>query len=121
MRSGRTSVARQVALILILVSVPLALVGCSDQMAKMEANQLDLEAMIAANARQIATVSEQIHATQGQLNQHLAKLDQNTEAINAKVLTLQSQQADLQSAVVNGEQRLSKKIGQVEHNLARLG
>ncbi len=120
MRSKRTSVARQVALILILISVPLALVGCGDQMAKMEANQLDLEAMIAANARQIATVSSQIHNSQSKLNESLAQLDENTKTINTKVLAIQDQQGRLQGALVSSERNLTKQITQLEQNQAQL-
>ena len=65
MRSTRTSATRQLAMILILIAGLLGLAGCSDQMAKMEANQLQLEAMVAANARQLATISDQMHAIGG--------------------------------------------------------
>jgi len=120
MRSERTSTARHLALILILISVPLALVGCSDQMAKMEANQLELEAMIAANARQIATVSSQIHNSQSKLDERLSKLDANTEAINTQVASIQDQQTRLQGALVSSERHLTSQLSQLEENQAQL-
>lgn len=120
MRSKRTSAVRHLALILILISAPLALVGCSDQMAKMEANQLELEAMIAANARQIATVSSQIHNSQSTLDERLSKLDANTEAINTQVASIQDQQNRLQGALVSSERHLTSQLSQLEENQAQL-
>ena len=116
MKSPTTSPARQIALILILVSVLLAMAGCGDQMAQMEANQLQLQAMVAANARQLATISSQVHTGKGQVTQRLARIEESTGNINTKVLAVQSQQARLQDAVVHSEKKLGKEVAQVQHS-----
>ncbi|HOV78300.1 MAG TPA: hypothetical protein PLS24_09735, partial [Sedimentisphaerales bacterium] len=36
--------------------------GCGEQLTRMEENQIKLQAMVAANARELATLSSQVHA-----------------------------------------------------------
>lgn len=116
MKSPTTSPARHIALIFILLAALLTITGCSDQMAKMEADHLQLQAMVAANARQLATLSSQVDATKGQVNQRLAQVEESAGNINTKVLAVQSQQARLQDAMARSETRLAKELTQVQDN-----
>ena len=101
-----------------LVAIALATGGCGKQVARMEANQVRLQAMVLANARQLATVSSQVYAGQNQTNRTLAQIDQKANNITAEVLAVQSTQAQLRQTVVSGNQQINAKIAQLESNLA---
>ena len=77
-----------VVLLFCALAIPLfAVAGCGKQLARMEENQVKLQAMIAANAREIATVSSQLHTGQGKINQSIQDLDGDTRQVAANVVT----------------------------------
>ena len=49
--------------------------GCGEQLTRMEENQIKLQAMVAANAREIATLSSQVHNGTGKLTEGIQNLD----------------------------------------------
>ena len=103
-----------------LLATALATGGCGKQMARMEANQVKLQAMIMANARQLATVSSQVHTGQNEVNQTLAQIEQKADGINAEVRTVQNNQTQLRATIVNGNDRISGGIAKLETNQAHL-
>jgi chromosome segregation ATPase len=103
-----------------LLAVTLATGGCGKQMARMEDNQVKLQAMVMANARQLATVSSQVHTGQSELNRTLAKIDEKADGINSEVLTVQNTQTQLRETMVNGNRQINRKIAQLESNQAFL-
>jgi len=103
-----------------LLATALTTSGCGKQMARMETNQVRLQAMIMANARQLATVSSQVHAGHTEVNQTLAQIDQKADGINAEVLTVQNKQTQLRETIVAGNKQINRKIAQLEANQAHL-
>lgn len=93
----------------------LAVAGC-EQWARMEDNQIKVQAMVAANARQLATISSQLHTGHGKLNESLQNLDQDTQEVAGGVLVVQNEQRQLQDALVAGNAQLNAKITQLETN-----
>ena len=75
-RGPKTTRLVTVALLFCALAIPLfAVAGCGKQLARMEKNQVKLQAMIAANARELATVSSQLHTGQGKINESIQTLD----------------------------------------------
>lgn len=98
---------------LALMALPLGLAGCGKQITRMEDNQVKLQAMVAANARQLATLSSQLHANQGHMQESLQKLDQN---LTEKAAAVQNEQVRLHQALTSGNQTLNKRMTQLEEN-----
>jgi len=93
----------------------------------MEENQVKLQAMVAANARELATLSSQIHAGTGKLQAGIQDLDADTQAIATHVQTVQDDQRKLQETVVAGNQSLDARANQLregqqslENNVAQV-
>ncbi len=83
--------------------------GCGEQLTRMEENQVKLQAMVAANAREIATLSSQIHTGAAEINQGIQSVDAKTQGIAADVQTVQNDQRQLRETVVVGHQGLDAK------------
>ena len=116
--------ARQHAIIVILFTAVLATAlttgGCGDQMVRMEQNQVRLQAMIMANARQLSTVSAQVDRGQNLTDEAFAKVDQDTQAINTQVQTVQREQAQLHAALLDGNHEINREIAQLDRNQTHL-
>jgi len=106
--------------ILLIVLLALATGGCGKQMARMEANQVKLQAMVMANARQLATVSSQVHVGQNELNHSLARLDEKADGINSEVRTVQKTQNQMHETMVSANLQINRKLAQLENNQAFL-
>ena len=117
-RLKRTKIAGPAGgtIFLCLTAVTLgALAGCK-QFDRMEENQIKLQAMVAANARQLATLSSQVYATQGKLDDGIQKLDENTEEVAAGVAGVQNGQHQLRELVATGDQQLAATMTQLGGN-----
>jgi chromosome segregation ATPase len=99
-----------------LLALSLAAAGCNDQMAQMQENQTRLQAMVAANARQLATISSQVHAGQGELDEHIATLENNQQRTQAEVVAVRSEQDLLRQAVADSNRQLAAKLAKLEEN-----
>lgn len=84
--------------------------GCGEQLTRMEENQIKLQAMMAANAREIATLSSQIHNGTGKLTEGIQNLDAQGRAIATGVQTVRDDQGRLHETVVAGNQSLDTKV-----------
>ncbi|HSW01573.1 MAG TPA: hypothetical protein VLI39_15485 [Sedimentisphaerales bacterium] len=83
--------------------------GCGEQLTRMEDNQIKLQAMVAANARELATLSSQVHAGTAKLGEGIQNLDTQAQGIAAGVQTVQSDQKQLQETVVAGHRNLDAR------------
>ncbi len=107
-----------VALILFfaLMILPFAAAGCGEQMTRMEDNQVKLQAMVAANARQLATISSQIHVNNADLQEGIQNLDQNDQSLAVQVTAVQDKQAQLHNTITSGDQALGRRMVALEEN-----
>ena len=103
-----------------LLAITFGAAGCGDQMARMQQNQVKLQAMVAANARELATLSSQIHVSQGRIEDGFASLEQNIQNTDARVATVQNEQAQLRQTVVSNDQNMNAKLAQLADNQASL-
>jgi chromosome segregation ATPase len=92
-----------------------ALAGC-EQWNRMEANQVRLEALVAANARQLATISSQVYVGEARLSEGIQGLDENTQQVAAGVVAVQDEQRQFRSDVANSNEQLAAKIADVRAN-----
>ncbi len=88
--------------------------GCGEQLTRMEENQIKLQAMVAANARELATLSSQIHTGAGKLEAGIQDLDADAQGIAAQVQTVQDDQHRLRETVVAGNQGLEAKATRLQ-------
>ena len=107
-----------VALILFfaLMILPFAAAGCGEQMTRMEDNQVKLQAMVAANARQLATISSQIHVNNADLQEGIQNLDKNDQSLAVQVTAVQDKQAQLHNTITSGDQALGRRMVALEEN-----
>ncbi|NLT78048.1 MAG: hypothetical protein GXX98_16120, partial [Planctomycetes bacterium] len=104
----------------VLLAVALGAAGCGDQMARMQDNQIKLQAMVAANARQLATLSSQVHAHQGETAESLAELQEDVNSTDAKVAAVRNEQTELRRTVAANDRDLNAKVAQLVDNQASL-
>ncbi len=111
---------RRLVIVVLLFSVlalPLFLLaGCGEQLTRMEENQTKLQAMVAANARDLATISAQLHTGQGKINESLQTLDGGTQQVAAGVTAVRNEQRQFQEAVAAGHEGLDRRITQVQES-----
>ena len=99
------------------LAIPLfAVAGCDKQLARMEENQIKLQAMVAANARELATISSQLDAGQGKINESIQTLGGDTQQVAANVTSVRDEQRQFRDAVATGNEGLNRRIGCVEDN-----
>lgn len=115
---------RRSVMIAILLSALLATTfgaaGCGEQMARMQDNQVKLQAMVAANSRELATLSSQVHVSQSEIEKGFAQLDGSIQNADARIAAVQSEQAQLRQTVVANDQNLNEKVAQLADNQASL-
>jgi chromosome segregation ATPase len=99
------------------LAIPLfGVAGCEKQFARMEENQIRLQAMVTANARDLATISSQLDAGQGKINESIQALDGDTQQVAANVASVRDEQRQFRDAVAAGHEGLNRRIGHVEDN-----
>jgi chromosome segregation ATPase len=110
--SNGFEIRRRAALCIFVCAMAVVLFGvcgCGEQLTRMEENQVRLQAMVAANAREIATLSSQIHTGAAEINQGIQNVDAKAQGIAADVQTVQNDQRQLHETVVAGHQNLDAK------------
>ncbi len=95
--------------------------GCGEQLTRMEDNQIKLQAMVAANARELATLSSQVHAGTAKLGEGIQNLDAQAQGIAAGVQTVQSDQRQLHETVVAGHRSLDAQADALRAGQQSLG
>ncbi len=99
------------------LAIPLfAVAGCGKQLARMEENQIRLQAMVAANARDLATISSQLDAGQGKINESIQALDGDTQQVATSVVAVRNEQRQFRDAVATENEGLNRRIGHIEDN-----
>jgi hypothetical protein len=97
------------------LAIPLfAVAGCDKQLARMEGNQIRLQAMVAANARELATISSQLDTGQGKINESIRTLDGDTQQVAANVASRRDEQRQFRDADHRDGKGLNRRIGYVE-------
>ena len=97
-----------------MVALLFVICGCGEQLTRMEENQVKLQAMVAANARELATLSSQVHTGAGKLEAGIQDLDADAQGIATQVQTVQDGQQRLHETVVAVNQSLDARASQLQ-------
>lgn len=109
----------RIALILVLTAGLLA-GGCGNNMARMEENQLRLQALVEMNAHQIGKVAQQIEANQENLHEAIESVRSNTENLAGDIASVVSEHVKLQKSIRAGDAQITAKITGIEDKQANL-
>ncbi len=116
MKAKGRAIGRLIVLTVLLGAIALGVFGCDNRLARMEDNQIRLQAMVAANARQLAAVSSQIYVNNNEVQEGLVKLDRNDQDLGTGISTVQNQQDALRETVTSGQQTLDKRMATLDEN-----
>ena len=113
---GVKGLAARVVLSAGIVAIGLGLAGCGKQMARIEENQLKLQAMVAANTEQIADLGAWIEQSQQELQAAIKAVQNETRNVAADVGVVGDEQVKLHEAVQNNSQQTAYKVAVIEQN-----
>ena len=103
-----------------LTVLVLVTTGCENRLARMEDNQVRLQAMVAANARQLATISSQVYVNNNEVQAGIQKLDRNDTDLATGISTVQTKQDALHETVTAASQTLDKRMASLDENQRHL-
>src|SRR4030042_1039937 len=107
-------------LVLVIIAIGLSLAGCNEEMARIENKQLDLQAMVETNARQIAALGARIEKNQRELQAGIKQVQDNIRNVAANTAAVSEEQARLQETVQNSDRQTTDKIALLEQNQTEL-
>lgn len=103
-----------------LIAVTLGLPGCGKQLARIEQNQLQLQAMVESNCQQIAAVEASIQRNQGQLLTAIEGIQNGTSKLSNGIAAVADTQTRFQQVMQNNNHILAGKLevmGKNQQNL----
>jgi chromosome segregation ATPase len=103
-------------LIIAMVAIGFGLTGCGKEMAKIEKQQFDLQAMVEANTQQIAAIGTRIEKNQRELKAELEAVQKNVRNVAADTAAVSERQAKLQQVMQNDNRQTTNRIVQLEEN-----
>jgi chromosome segregation ATPase len=103
-------------MVLVITAIGFGLAGCGEEMAKIEEKQLNLQAMVETNARQIAALGERIEQNQQQLRAGLEEVQNDIRNVAANTSAVSKDQVKLQETVKNSNRQTTSKIVLLEQN-----
>jgi chromosome segregation ATPase len=120
----------QMAFTVVIIAISLSLAGCNDQMARIEESQLELQAMVEANAERMALIASNLEQSWGLLaeNQHeleirVENVQNGTQDVAADMAAVADEQGKIYEMMQSNNQQLSNEItviGQNQHELHAL-
>jgi len=116
MKAKGHAIRRLIVSTVFLGAMALGIFGCDDRLARMEENQIRLQAMVAANARQLATVSSQVYVNNNEVQEGIQKLDRNDQDLGTGISTVQNQQDALHGTVTSAHQATDKRMATLDEN-----
>jgi chromosome segregation ATPase len=110
----------RIILITAMIAVGFILTGCGKEMAKIEEQQLGLQAMVEANTQQIADIGARIEKNQRELKAELEEAQNNIRNVAADTAAVSQEQVKLQKTVQNNYRQTTDKITLLEGNQGEL-
>lgn len=111
----------------VLIVIGFSLAGCGEQMAKIEDQQLRLQAMVEANTEQIAVITARIEQNQEALQAGLEDLRSTVRQVEAQTTSLDqstkrlaAEQLKMQDAAKNSSRQITAEITALEQNQSEL-
>ncbi len=116
MKAKGHAIGRLIVSTISLGALALGITGCDNRLARMEENQIRLQAMVAANARQLATVSSQVYVNNNEVQEGIQKLDRNDQGLGTGIATVQNKQDVLHETVTSANQAMDKRMATLDEN-----
>ena len=115
----RTFVAKAVLAVL-AAAVSLSLAGCGKQMARIEENQLKLQALVELNAQQIGDVARRIEENQQALQDAIGNVRDSAQKLASDLASVAGEHAKLQKMVRDNNLQMTDKIAMMEQRQQNL-
>ena len=115
----RTFVAKAVLAVL-AAAVSLSLAGCGKQMARIEENQLKLQALVELNAQQIGDVAQRIEENQQALQDAIGNVRDSAQKLASDLASVAGEHAKLQKMVRDNNLQMTDKIAMMEQRQQNL-
>lgn len=103
-------------MVLAITAIGFGLVGCGEDMAKLEESQLNLQAQIEANARQVAALEKSMEQNQQQLRAGIEEVQNNIVEVAADTAAVSKDNRKFQDIVKNNDRQTAGKITLLERN-----
>ena len=110
----------RIVMVLVITAIGFGLAGCGEEMAKIEEQQLKLQAMVKTNSRQIAALGERIDQNQQQMSAGLEEVQNDIRNVAANTAAVSEVQVKLQEAMRNSNRQTTNKIALLEQNQIEL-
>jgi len=103
-------------MVMAITAIGFGLAGCGEEMAKIEEEQLKVQAMAEANAQQIAAIETQIKQNQQELHAGIEQVQNDIRKIAVDTATVSKEHLKLQQSVQNSDQQTTNKIALLEQS-----
>ena len=113
------SVIRTISAV-VIIGIGLSLAGCGEEMARMQDEQLKLQAMIENNALQIAALGSRIEQNQNELQAGIVEVQDDIRKVAANTAAVGEEQMRLQETVHKNDRQMTNKIALIEQTQEEL-
>ncbi len=103
-------------LVIAIIAIGVSLAGCNEEMARIEDKQINLQAMVEANAQQIAALGARIEQNQQELRAELEDVQSNIRNVAANTAAVSKEQVKLLETVQNSNRQTTNKIALLEQD-----
>jgi len=113
---GSKGLVVRATLAVAVTALSLSLAGCGKQMARIEKNQLRLQAMLEANAQQMAGLASRLEDNQGQLQAEINHVQNDARLVAADIAAVADAQMKLEEMIRKNNQTISGQLDLVQQN-----
>ncbi len=117
---GNKGFVVRIALALVVAVVSFGLAGCGKQMARIEENQLRLQALVEMNAEQVGEVAQRIEQNQQSLRAAIENVRNSTQQLATDIASVAGEHTRLQEIVQGNNVEMSDKIAVMEQRQQNL-
>jgi len=103
-------------LAVVIIAIGLSLAGCGEEMARMQDEQLRLQAMIENNTLQIAALGTHIEQNQNEQQAGIEEVQNDIRQVAANTAALSEEQMRLQETVNKNDRQMTNKIALIEQS-----
>ena len=106
----------RIFLTIAVIATGLGLSGCGEEMAQMQEQQVNLQAMVKANTGEVAAIGARIEKNQRELKAELQEMRSDIRKVAADTSAVNQEQVKLQKTVQNNNRQATNKIAQIEES-----
>jgi len=118
--SNRGTFVARAVLAVLTAAVSLSLAGCGKQMARIEENQLKVQALVELNAQQIGDVARRIEENQQALQNAIGNVRDSAQKLASDLASVAREHTNLQKLVQDNNLQIADKMAAVEQKQQNL-